>query len=183
MLRSTAAVAALGALTVVVAGGPATASISSKAGATVITMERDGKDLFFDGPATVESGTALKVKNKTNPAQVGPHTFSLVREKTLPETHEQIHKCQKEFKGICGQIIRWHEVDLDTGEVGENPVDVGKKGWDREGDRKRKGDSWVAEKGKGESFKREVTAPAGKTLTFICAVHAKMQGEITVTEG
>jgi len=183
MLRLTAAIAALGALTVVAAGGPATASTSSKAGATVITMERDGKDLFFDGPATVASGTALKIKNNTNPRQVGPHTFSLVREKTLPETRDQIHKCQKEFKGMCGQVIRWHEVDLQTGEVGENPVEVGKDGWDRLGDRKRKGDSWVSEKSKGQSFKREVTAPAGKTLTFFCAVHARMQGEITVTEG
>ncbi len=163
-------------------GGAASASTASKAGATVITMERNGKDLFFDGPATVAQGDALKIKNKTNPAAIGPHTFSLVRDKVLPVTRDQIKKCEKEFKGICGEIIRWHEVDVGTGEIGENPVLVGKDGWDRKGDRKRKGDSWVAER-KGQSFKREVTAPEGKTLTFICAVHPIMQGEITVTEG
>lgn len=182
MQRLSGALVAVASLAVVGIGGAATASTSSKSGATLIKMERDGKDLFFTGPATVEAGTQLKIKNKTNPRQVGPHTFSLVREKTLPETHDQIKKCGKELKGMCGQIIKWHQVNLQTGEIGLNPVEVGKQGWDRMGDRKRKGDSWVAER-KGESFKRKVTAPAGKTLTFLCAVHPFMQGEITVTEG
>ncbi len=181
MLRPLLAVGALVALGAAAAGGPATASPSSKGGATVIKMEQEGKELFFDGPATVEAGTQLKIKNNTNPRKIGPHTFSLVREKTLPEGKEQIKKCAREFKGMCGEVVKWHEVDLQTGQVGENPVEVGKQGWDRKGDRKRKGDSWVSER-KNQSFKRKVTAPEGKTLTFFCAVHPEMQGEIKVTE-
>ncbi len=65
------------------------------------------------------------------------------------------------LKGICGAIAQWHKVDLETGEVGRNPVEVGKKGWSREGSLKRKGDSWVAF-GEGESFKRKVSADAGQ---------------------
>lgn len=181
-LRVVGALAALGALTVVGAGGAASASPSAKAGATVIKMERDGKTLFFTAPPTVAAGTDLKIKNKTNPRQVGPHTFSLVHEKDIPTEPERIKKCSKKLKGICGAIVLWHDVDLQTGVVGENPVDVGKQGWDKEGSLKHKGDSWVSER-KDQGFVREVTAEPGKVLHFICGVHAEMQGEITVTEG
>jgi hypothetical protein len=182
-LRIAGALAALGALTVVGAGtgGAAASGPADKAGATVITMERDGKKLFFDYPDTVVAGTDLKIKNKTNPRQVGPHTFSLVREQDIPTKPKKIKACSKKLKGICGAIVLWHDVNLQTGEIGENPVEVGKQGWDRKGSLKRKGDSWVSE-AKGQSFTREVTAPAGKELTFICAVHADMQGSITVIE-
>jgi plastocyanin len=182
-LRLLGAVAALGALTVVGAGaGAASASPAAKSGATVIKMERDGKDLFFTGPATVAAGTELKIKNKTNPRQVGPHTFSLAHEKYLPEGNKQIKACAKKLKGICGAVVLWHDVDLQTGDIGENPVEVGKQGWDKEGSLKHKGDSWVAT-AKGESFSRPVTAKPGKVLHFFCAVHPNMQGAITVTEG
>ncbi len=172
---------AVAALVVAGAGGAASASTSSKAKATTISMERKGKDLFFSSPETVAAGSVLKIKNNTNPRQIGPHTFSLVREADLPTTKKQIKACERKFKGICGAVIEWHQVNLDTGEVGENPVEVGKQGWDRKGTLNRKGDSWVSER-KGQSFKREVTAPAGKSLTFFCAVHAGMQGEIEVVE-
>jgi hypothetical protein len=183
MLRLAGAVGAVGALTVAGTGaGGAAASAPDKAGATVITMERDGKTLFFDYPETVVAGTDLKIKNKTNPRQVGPHTFSLVRESDIPTNRKDIKACTKKLKGICGAIVVWHDVDLQTGQIGENPVEVGKQGWDRKGSLKRKGDSWVSE-AKGQSFTREVTASAGKELTFICAVHAEMQGSIEVGEG
>ena len=179
MLGLSGAAAATAAIGVFVVGGSATADTSKRAGATVITMEQEGKELFFEGPATVEAGTELKIKNKTNPRKVGPHTFSLVKEKDLPVTEDEIKDCAKRFKKICGAIIRWHKVNLQTGEVGRNPVEADKGGWDQLGSLNRKGDSWVAEQRK-ESFKQEVDAPEGKTLTFICAVHPEMQGELRV---
>jgi hypothetical protein len=180
-LRMLIALAALGALAVVLTGGgPAAASTSGKK-ATVIKMDRKGKDLFFTAPPTVEAGTNLKIKNKTNPKQVGPHTFSLVKPGDLPTTRKQIKACAKKFKGLCGAVVKWHDVNLQTGEIGENPVEVGKQGWDRQGNLKRKGDSWVAER-KGEAFSRKVTAKPGKTLHFFCAVHPEMQGEIEVVD-
>ena len=181
MVRPLVALSALGALTAVaLGGGAATASTSSK-GATVIKMERDGKKLFFTAPETVEAGTNLKIKNKTNPRQVGPHTFSLVKPNDIPTKPKAIKKCAKKFVKICGAIVQWHEVDLETGEVGENPVEVGKQGWDRQGNLKRKGDSWVAER-KGQAFARKVAAKPGKTLHYFCAVHPEMQGAIEVVE-
>lgn len=184
-LRLFGALAALGALTVVGAGGSAAvASPSAKPGVTKVKIEFDraNKDLFFDAPATVAAGDQLQIKNNTNPRQIGPHTFSLVREKDLPVGKNHIKGCERKLKGICGAIVVWHDVNLQTGEIGENPVDVGKAGWDTKGSLKRKGDSVVLER-KGEKFQRPVTAPVGKTLYFICAVHPFMQGEIDVVEG
>ena len=180
-LRLGAAIAAVAALAVIVGGGgAAAASTASKARPATIDMARDGKELFFEGAKTVQAGATLKIKNLTNPKQVGPHTFSLVRKQERPKTRNQIKACAKKLKGICGAIVKWHDVNVQTGEIGENPVEVGKNGWNLEGNLKRKGDSWVAER-KNESFKREVTAKPGTTLHFICAVHPEMQGKIKVT--
>ena len=100
MLRLAGAVGAVGALTVAGAGaGGAAASAPDKAGATVITMERDGKTLFFDYPETVVAGTDLKIKNKTNPRQVGPHTFSLVRESDIPTNRKDDQGVLEEAQG------------------------------------------------------------------------------------
>jgi hypothetical protein len=187
-LRLAGAAVALGACAVVGIGGSASATSPAtkvNPGVTKITMEfdRKNKDLFFDGPATVPAGDQLKIVNNTNPRAVGPHTFSLVREKDLPTSKNQIKACGKKLKGICGAIVRWHDVNIDTGEVGENPVDVGKNGWDEKGSLKRKGDSFVFDRGRGQKFKRPVTAPVGKTLYYICAVHPVMQGQIDVVAG
>lgn len=184
MLRAAGAVGAVSLLAVAVAGSSATASPSgqAKGGAALITMEKDGRDLFFDGPETVAPGQKLKIKNLTQPSGpngVGPHTFSLVAKKVLPETDKQIRKCSRQFTGICGEVAKWHEVDFDTGEVGRNPVKVGKDGWDRQGNLKRKGDSWFTER-KNETFAQKVTAPEGKVLRFMCVIHAQMQGKIRV---
>ena len=181
-LRLVASLGALAALTVAGASATAGASPAPSAKATVISMERDGRDLSFDGPKTVEAGTKLKLKNNSNPRQIGPHTFSLAHKKDFPKGRAAIKGCAKELKGICGAIVKWHDVDVETGAIGENPVDVGKDGWNIEGSLKRKGDSWVSEK-KGQTFAREVTARPGKTLHFICAVHPEMQGKIKVVEG
>ena len=180
-LRVLIALAALGVLTMVLTGGGAAAASTAGKKPTVIKMDRKGKHLFFTAPATVEAGTNLKIKNRTNPKQVGPHTFSLVKPNDLPTTRNQIKACGKKLKGLCGAVVKWHDVNVQTGEIGENPVEVGKQGWDRQGSLKRKGDSWVAER-KGEAFTRKVTAKAGKTLHFFCAVHPEMQGEIEVVE-
>lgn len=178
-LRAAGALASIGVAAVLVTGGPASASsTTAKAEATVISMEQEGKNLFFDGPKTVERGDTLKIKNNTNPRKIGPHTFSLVKDKDLPGD-DDIRDCERELADICGAIVKWHKVDLDTGEVRRNPVEADAKGWDQLGSKKRKGDSWVAEKRKA-TFKQKVTAPEGKTLTFICAVHAGMQGKIEV---
>jgi hypothetical protein len=187
-LRWLAVAMPVGVLAAVGIGGSASAtpqSAHAKAGTATITAEfvRKDRDLFWEGPDTVVAGETLKIKNNTNPRTIGPHTFSLVRKQDLPTTKNQVKACGKKLKGICGAIVNWHQVDLDTGQVGVNPVEVGKGGWDQEGSEKRKGDSVVLERGRGEKFSQKVTAKAGETLYFICAVHPFMQGKIEVVEG
>jgi hypothetical protein len=177
-LRVCGALAAVGALSIVVAGGSASAE-AKRANAAVITMEQGGRGLFFDGPRTVERGQELKIKNLTNPSKSGPHTFSLVNRKLLPDSGREFKRCFQD--GICGEIAKWHQIDFDTFEVGRNPVEAGKDGWNQQGNLKRKGDSWYSE-AKNESFKREVTAQKGKALHFICAFHPEMQGKIKVED-
>jgi hypothetical protein len=161
--------------------GAGTTSDETSSNPGLITMERDGRDLFFVAPEEVERGTNLKVKNKTNPNTVGPHTFSLVKKSALPKTRQQIRDCGRNFEGICGAITEWHEVDIDTGDVGRNPVDVGQRGWNREGSRSRVGDSVVTER-RNQAFDGRVSAQAGTKLHFICAIHPEMQGAVKVVE-
>jgi hypothetical protein len=186
-VRVLGAVGVLGALTIVgVTGGSATAkTAAAKPGVTKIKAEFSHKDkeIFFDAPATVPAGNQLQIKNNTNPRTIGPHTFSLVHEKYLPKTRKEQKACGHKLEAICGAVVfKWHDVNLETGQIGENPVEVGKDGWDKQGSLKHKGDSIVLER-KGEKFQREVVAPVGKTLTFMCVVHPEMQGQITVVEG
>lgn len=180
-LRLGIALVAVVALGAVASGGLATASPGGKAkgGAAVVKMVQDGKELYFDYPETVARGQTLKIKNTTDPHKIGPHTFTLVKRSDRPQTDDQIKACGKELKAICGAVIKWHKVNLQTGEIGENPVEVGKDGWDLQGSLKHKGDSWVSEK-QNQTFAREVTAPEGKTLHFMCIVHPEMQGKIRV---
>jgi plastocyanin len=99
----------------------------------------------------------------------------------IPTDPKDIKACEKKLKGICGAVVKWHKVDLQTGDVGVNPVEAGGKGWDKEGSLKVKGDSWASLR-EGETFKQEVTAEPGTVLHYFCAVHPFMQGEITVTD-
>ena len=181
MPRLLAAAAAVTAITVVGVGSATASKSSDKVHATVIKMKQDGKDLYFDAPTSVAAGAVLKIKNTTDPQKIGPHTFSLVKEKTIPTDEADIKACEKELKGICGAVVKWHHVDLQTGDVGVNPVEAGGKGWDKEGSEKVKGDSW-ASLAEGQTFKQKVTAESGTVLHYFCAVHPFMQGEITVTD-
>jgi plastocyanin len=179
-LRLTVAVAALGVLGVVAGGSAATASPDEKAAdVAVITAEKEGKKLFFDGPETVEQGQVLKFKSKTDLRKVGPHTLSLVTRQSLPGSRTEIKECGKELAAICGAIVKWHEIDLETFEVPVKTVEAGKPGWDTQGTEKRKGDSSYLER-EGSSFKQKVTAKEGTTLNYICVVHPNMQGKIKV---
>jgi hypothetical protein len=151
-----------------------------EAGNATITMERKGRDIFFKAPREVGQGKKLRVKNNTNPRQIGPHTFSLAKRNSLPNTNSEIKDCGKNLAGICGEIaLDWHELDLETGQTGDRLSEVGKKGWDRMGNLKSPGDSWFVSR-RGGVISQKVKARAGATLTFICAVHPFMQGKIKV---
>ncbi|HEY4565046.1 MAG TPA: hypothetical protein VIJ36_18830, partial [Thermoanaerobaculia bacterium] len=62
-----------------------------------------------------------------------------------------------------------------------NPAKAGPDGWSTAGNATgKKGDSWFSGEKKGGHFSQEVTAVAGTTLYFVCAVHPFMHGQVNV---
>jgi hypothetical protein len=134
--------------------------------------------LFFDAPKTVHNGDVLKVRNTTNPRQVGPHTFSMVQAGLRPDTKPERKKCFNPGH-ICAAVARWHGV-TGNGPVTQNPAKAGKAGWDTEGSLTKKGDSWFTGNKKATSFSQVVSAKAGTTMTFMCVIHPNMHADIRV---
>lgn len=176
-----APVAAL--LVALLASGPAGAAETPPPATekAVIDMVLKGKKMSFEGPETVYEGQELEILNSTNPRQVGPHTFSLVEKSTLPKTKAAEKSCFTPGH-ICMSIAKWHGFNPKTEKITINPVEAGPLGWSTEGNNKgKKGDSWfTGESKKGTHTIEKVTAKAGTTLYFICAIHPWMQGSVKV---
>jgi hypothetical protein len=179
------AVLAAALLIALVAGGSAgAAEVPAPApenGKDVVKMVLKGGKLGFEGPEAVYEGDELEVLNETNPKQVGPHTFSLVEKGTLPKTKQAQKNCFTP-KHICLSIAEWHKFNPKTEKIGLNPVKAGPAGWSTLGNNSgKKGDSWfTGEVKKGTHLSQLVTAKAGSTLYFVCAIHPWMQGSVKV---
>jgi hypothetical protein len=181
-LRALAFAVPAAALTCVLAGtGLAGAAESTATGSTdEVKIELTGGKLKFVAPETVAKGDQLEIVNETNPKQVGPHTFSLVTPGSVPKTAKQRKNCFTP-KHICLAIANWLGFNPKTEEITINPAKAGAAGWSTMGNATgKKGDAWFTEK-KGERFSQEVSAEAGTTLYFMCAVHPWMHGKVTVT--
>ena len=157
---------------------------TSAGAANTIYMKADKKGLRFVGPKTIVAGEELKIVNQSNPRKVGPHTFSLVTQSSLPKTPKDRQLCFTAGH-ICKSIAFWHGVQ-GNGPVKINPVKAGAPGWDTPGSLRRDGDSWFTGSKPGTSFSQEVTADnfgEPTRIYFICAIHSFMQGSINVLPG
>jgi plastocyanin len=171
--------AALALLAALVVPNLATAeSLVAEEPAATIEIKLEGKKMGFFGPGTVHEGEELRIVNDTKPSQVGPHTFSLVEKGALPKTAQARKSCFTPAH-ICLSIAEWHHFNPKTEKVGKPEVEVGPEGWSTLGSVKKEGDSWFTEKA-GAETERKVTAKAGTTLYFMCAVHPWMQGKVKV---
>lgn len=177
---SAAATGAAGALGLALVA-PAAPAEEAQGGTPTIAMVQDGNQLSFEGPDNINPGENLRIVNQTDPQQIGPHTFSLTQEDIIPKTIGQFKACAKAEPGTaCRKVFKAHEVNFEKEEIGKKVVDFGKSGWNlmfRE--QGHQGDSWVALK-EGAEYTAEVSARPGKTLTYFCAIHPDMQGEIQV---
>ena len=164
-----------------IAGAAEATAVTPTGNTDVITMSLEKGKLKFVAPETVTVGDQLQVLNKTNPKQVGPHTFSLVTKGSVPKTKKAQNTCFTPKK-ICFAIAKWHGFNPKTERITTPLVKAGPAGWSTEGDATgKKGDSWfTGEKKAGTSVTQEVTAEAGTTLYFICAVHPFMHGQVKV---
>ena len=175
LLAAVSGVAVLSAAGIASAGG-GSASQAAPSAVTITAKSKNTKPFVFFAPksATIAQGGTLTIRN----AQPGiPHSFSLVRQSLLPKTKRQRQLCFTPGH-ICYRVAAWHTGGNPTGQVTDNPVDVGQTGWDREGGLHRKGDSIFFNRNRPQPL--PVSAPAGTTLHFMCIIHPWMQGTITV---
>ena len=99
------------------------------------------------------------------PDGVEPHTLSIVRRADLPRTLQELFECE-----VCGPFLEAHDLE------GASPnfvVNVGKAGLNRPGDS-------LLITNDHPVTTAPVTAPAGTTLNYLCAVHSWMQGKLVV---
>lgn len=144
-----------------------------------IKMEIQGRNLLFKGPKRIERGAKLEVVNKTLPSKVGPHTFTLIKKNRMPVTKHEQKQCEKVQLAVCVNIVKAHKANPKTGVVKKPKVEVGRKGWDKSFG--RTGDSVFLD-AQGAHSTRRVSANAGTTLYYFCAVHPFMQGKIKVVK-
>jgi len=144
----------------------------------VIKMVLGKKGLAFTAPKSVTQGDELKIVDQTDPRKVGPHTFSLVEASVVPKTKQQQKVCFTK-NHICKEIATWHGVK-GNGPVKTKLVKAGAPGWSTMGNLTEEGDSWFTGTKPGASFEQQLTAEAGTTISFICAVHPEMQGSFKV---
>lgn len=180
-LRALVLVASTAVLALAISGPVSTAAVTPTGNTAVISMELTKGKLKFVGPESVVAGDQLEIVSKTNPKQVGPHTFSLVTKGSLPKTRKAMQSCFSPKK-ICLAIAKWHGFNPKTEKITKNLVKAGPAGWSTMGNATGKtGDSWFSgETKKGTHVSQEVTAEAGSTLYYICAVHPEMQGSVKV---
>jgi plastocyanin len=164
---------ALGVGSAAAAGGAPKAAKLFIKGAVTYKVNQYSQDSVRFAPATttIASGGTLTIVNR-DPAEMGPHTFSIVKRSQLPHTNKQINACEA-GQGICGQVAAAHGVSM-TGPPTKLVVDVGQPGIDQPGD----SDARLAPGFK--SVTEKITAKAGTTLYYFCAVHPWMQGRIQV---
>lgn len=178
-MRATACVCAVAAVAVPAAtASPKAGGITIKAtdkGATyVINKSVTDKMYFSPGNATVKSGQTLTFEYDGKPGEE-PHTITIVAEKDLPKTTAQMNNCTICNKTAAGHLKNPKAPPGPTNDIAHWVVNTGKTGLDGPGD------SIAIEGAKHRSVTIKVTAPAGTTLHFICAVHPWMQGTIKVT--
>jgi plastocyanin len=177
-LRALVVAVSAAALTLALGGSLAGAVPTGKT--DVINIELTKGKLKFVSPESITVGDQLEIVNKTNPKQVGPHTFSLVTKGSVPKTPGARKSCFTP-KHICLAIAKWHGFNPKSEKITINPAKAGPEGWSTLGNATgKKGDSWFSGEKKGGHISQEVTAEAGTTLYFICAIHPFMHGQVKV---
>ena len=149
--------------------------------ARVSTFERFGFTPGPDGglvlnwgfdPAhiSVPKGSTVKWTNTSSDGE--PHTVSVVYERNVPQTIDDIFNCFAPGS-VCGDILASHDPDNDGRPPFTSLVNAGKAGLNQQGD------SRLIEA--GQSVWAQVTSARGSTVHYICAIHPWMQATIDVT--
>jgi plastocyanin len=117
---------------------------------------------FTPGHLVVRSGDTLTLQHSDKSDE--PHTLSIVDADEVPTTIEQVFECP-----VCQEIANTFREPTGSGFLNAPGTGPGIDG--------RLDTLFVLP---GESASAQVTAPAGTTLRFLCAIHPWMQGRIDV---
>jgi len=122
---------------------------------------------FSPGHTVIDSGATLTFEHSDKTED--PHTLSIVNADEVPTDVEGVFECGAPGT-VCDEVFQLLPPDdlppPFTNGPGTGPGIDGRL------------DTLVVFP--GESASAEVTAPSGTTLHYLCAIHAWMQGEITV---
>ncbi len=160
------------------AGAPAKGSVTILAkdsGVTFVANKYIQDNMAFSpGTVTVKSGGSVTFKFGDTKA-MEPHTLTIVKQSDLPTRGDQIENCKP-----CEKYATPHLKNPKAPPTENNPIvhwtiNKGKPGVDEVGDSVA-----IQQPGMHKSITFKVTAPAGTTLYFVCAVHPWMQGKIIV---
>jgi plastocyanin len=131
----------------------------------------EGSTLHFEpGAVSVPSGGTITWVDSQKDE---PHTVTIVKKSELPRTSAQVENCN-----ACRLALGHLKNPRDPEHSGIKTfvLDKGAKGFDTRGD-----SLFLAPVGPHKKGTVVVSAPAGTTLYYVCAVHPWMQGSIVVT--
>ena len=132
-------------------------------------------NMFFSpGTVTVTSGESITFKYGDTKA-MEPHTLTIVKKSDLPKNGEEAENCR-----VCEKLATPHLKNPKAPPEQNNPIvhwvlNKGQPGLDTVGDSVA-----IQQPGSHKSGTIDVSAPAGTTLYYLCAVHPWMQGKIVV---
>jgi plastocyanin len=172
-------IAAVAALIVAAMAGPASAAVAPAA-----TVEVRGGEILQPGQfikvnfrfvprnITVSSGDVVRWVDRDRDADE-PHTVTIARKADLPQTIAQLDACY-EPGALCAETLEAHDPGSDQVPPFNFRVNRGGPGLDARGDSLLFGGPF------DQAIRGRVTAPAGRTLYYLCVIHPWMQGSITV---
>ena len=172
-------IAATAALIVAAMAGPASAATAPAA-----TVEVRGGDILQPGQfiknnfrfvprnITVNSGDVVRWVDRDRSAEE-PHTVTIGRRSDLPQNIAQLEACFAPG-ALCAETIEAHDPGSDQVPPFNIRVNRGGPGLDT------RGDSLLFAGPFDQAIRGRVTAPAGRTLFYLCVIHPWMQGRIAV---
>ena len=120
-----------------------------------------------------DSDQAAKSCTPEQQSQRQPHTITIARRSDLPQNIAQLNACY-DPGALCAETIEAHDPGSDFTPPFNFRVNRGGPGLDA------RGDSLLFAGPVNQAIQGQVTAPAGRTLYYLCVVHPWMQGSITV---
>jgi plastocyanin len=129
---------------------------------------------FAPGTINVKSGQSITF-TFADRKQMDPHTLTIVKKSELPRTVAQVDTCNACETRASGHLKNPKAPPGPANGIVHWLLNVGQPGLDAPGDSVA-----IQQPGAHRSVTVVVSAPAGTTLYFLCAVHPWMQGKIVV---